>query len=256
MSLPPLPRSFPKVACVTGKSVDRRRLRLGRLRQPPHGHDQHATAGVRLVAVEHGVLRVVEAHDERPDSCLHDRPHARQAGCDVGEEVTPADRRLRYPVHTQDGVDHESQSALRADPQLVQGGSERGARAGSGRRVRAVRKDDPEPINHVFDVSEKARLLARRSSRDEATDAGARKRAWVVAQCQAPGVERFFELVAVDACLAVAEQVGFIDLENTVEASHVKDKLTCLWVQRATHPGGTTHRRDSDASSRRPLQDR
>ncbi len=81
--LPPQPGLFAKPGRGPDEGSSRRRPPLWRRRPAPGGGDdqQAATCG-QVVAVEGGVLGVVQARDERPDAGLHDGSHRLEAAFD------------------------------------------------------------------------------------------------------------------------------------------------------------------------------
>src|SRR5229473_6935186 len=76
-----------------------------------------------------------------------------------------------------------------------------------------------------------------------------------MAQREAPVVEMLFQRQPVDARLAGAGQVGFIDFEDAIEGAHIDHQLALLWAKRAAHPSGAAERRDRGRVSRGPAED-
>src|SRR5207245_11307294 len=126
----------------------------------------------------------------------------------------------------------------------------------SPRRDRSGRAHHREADDHVLDAAVTARLLARGARRDQPADGRARKRARVVTQRQAARVELLLEGVAVDTRLAAANQVGLVDLGNTVEGGHVEHDLARPRQEGAAHAASTTRRRDRDVVRASPAADR
>src|SRR5207245_6233838 len=155
-----------------------------------------------------------------------------------------------------DGAEHDPEPAFAADEQLVQGGADGRSWAWSRRRERSVREHHREADDHVLDAAVTARLLARGARRDQPADGRARKRARVVTQRQAARVELLLEGVAVDTRLAPSNQVGLVDLGNTVEGGHVEHDLARRRRTGAANAASTTHRRDRDVVRARPAEDR
>src|SRR5439155_26069540 len=138
MTPPSLPGLFAEISRLAGETLDRRPFGSGHAVEPCGRDYQQALVTGDVIAAERRVLRVVEAHHQRPDAGLHDRAHAFEPGRQVPKHIAATHRCLGLAVDPQDRPDHDTKGTLRADEQLMQ----RWAGGGSGtwprRRKRAV----------------------------------------------------------------------------------------------------------------------
>src|SRR5260370_35347431 len=134
-------------------------------------------------------------------------------------------------------------------------GPQSGSRTGAWRRESSVGEHDRQAHDHVLDAAVAARLLARGTCGAQPADGGAGKRAREVAEREAKLVEVLLESHSVDAGLALAGEVGVIDLEDAIESAHVDDELIGCRRQGPAHPTSSATRRHRDSVRRSPPQD-
>src|ERR1700688_4039162 len=95
--LPPQPGLFAKSGRGPDEALHGVALCCGDAGQPGGGDYQQAAAGGQVVAVEGGVVWVVQARDQRPDAGLHDGSHRLEPTFEVGESIATTKDELGEP---------------------------------------------------------------------------------------------------------------------------------------------------------------